>query len=240
MSENRHDCSHRGEWGMMRWTCDEIRKCYILCGWFLIVVSLVACDSYVARHVGGLLLALLRLFSNCLISEWVCVCHNPYSVRVGQQKASVRTGQSFSSKCWMLDIRHALPRPRLEPDVFFVLAVPGRRFAPLKATYWLTLHFLSATRQWFLPDSTPVHYLPLAWPVHLDLLIFCVCHQMGVRYPFCFNTICRPTWLMYFIVMFVLQIHRTLCYHTCCAASVCDRRNPRCRLLGPQQQWGAV
>lgn len=51
--------------------------------------------------------------------------------------------------------------------------------------------------------------------------------------------VCRPARLVYFTAIPSTSPSRSVVSH-CFSASVGNRRNHRCRLLGPQQRWGAV
>ncbi len=123
------------------------------------------------------------------------------------------------------------------------LSSPRTTVSPLKAMYWLTRLFLSATRQWFLTGLTTVYYsapclASASWSIKNAFFFVCVCVAGSGRVT------PSATILGYmasaFHVMLSTNASHALRYLTCCSVSVGDRRNPKCRLLGPQQQWGAV
>lgn len=130
------------------------------------------------------------------------------------------------------------------------LSSPRTVLCPQKTTYWLTSSVLAAKRQWPPPLKKKVWALytinpPPAWPVHHYEMSFSsgfLCPPPpSLKWPIPTAPIfvCRPAQLVYFTAIPSTSPSRSVVSH-CFSASVGNRRNHRCRLLGPQQRWGAV
>lgn len=169
-------------------------------------------------------------------------------------------GQSMSSECWTLDVGHSLRCSYLSPDVWFsfffflvlvkALAVQGQ-YCVLRKRHidWQAVSLQrkdndptpGQKKVWALYTINP----PPAWPVHHYEMSFSsgfLCPPPpSLKWPIPSAPIfvCRPARLVYFTAIPSTSPSRFVVSH-CFSASVGNRRNHRCRLLGPQQRWGAV